>query len=61
MDAKATPDPTAADAPPLQDQVSLRALEPIRHDGVDYAPGDALEVTPAVAVQLMASDAAEPA
>ena len=46
---------------PADDLVALRALAPIRHDGLDYAPGDALEVTPAVAAQLMASDAAEPA
>ena len=45
--------------PPAEDLVLLRALEPIRADGVDYAPGDALELDAAAAKGLLASGAAE--
>ena len=50
---------SAPTSTPADDLVVLRVLEPIRHDGVDYAPGEMLEVTPAAARQLLASDAAE--
>lgn len=43
----------------LKGLVQLRAVEPIRADGVDYAPGDALEVDASAAKGLLASGAAE--
>ena len=43
----------------LKGVVQLRALEPVRADGVDYAPGDALELDAAAAKGLLASGAAE--
>ena len=55
MGVKKTP---AAPAPD-EDLVLLRALEPIRADGVDYAPGDALALDDAAAKGLLASGAAE--
>jgi len=38
---------------------AFRALEPIRHDGDDYAPGDCVELTPGEAEALLASNAVE--
>jgi hypothetical protein len=50
---------TAPAAPPAEGLVQLLALEPVRADGVDYAPGDALELDAAAAKGLLASGAAE--
>lgn len=50
---------TPAAAVPDEDLVLLRALEPVRADGVDYAPGDALALDDAAAEGLLASGAAE--
>jgi hypothetical protein len=38
--------------------VALVAVEPIRHDGVDYAPGDSLIAGELAAAALIASGAA---
>lgn len=38
----------------------LKAVEPIRCDGVDYAPGDVLEVSMATGESLIAAGAATP-
>ncbi len=38
--------------------VTLRALEPIRHDGDDYAPGDTLVAGETAAAALIAAGAA---
>jgi hypothetical protein len=43
----------------LKGVVPLRAVEPVRADGVDYAPGEALELDAAAAKGLLASGAAE--
>ncbi len=38
--------------------IDLEAIEPIRHDGVDVAPGDAFAASEADAAALVASGAA---
>ena len=43
------------------DEVSLVAVEPIRHDGADVAPGEALSVSPEAAEALVNSGAAKAA
>lgn len=43
----------------LKGSVQLRAVEPIRADGVDYAPGDTLELDALAAKGLLASGAVE--
>ena len=43
------------------DMVSLVAVEPIRIDGADVAPGEAFEAKPADAEALLASGAAKAA
>ena len=55
MAAKKTPVATVPD----EDLVLLRAVEPVRADGVDYAPGDTLALDAAAAQGLLASGAAE--
>lgn len=58
----AKPKPRAASASAADtadDAIQLRALEPIRADGVDYAPGDELELGITAAEPLLASGAAE--
>jgi hypothetical protein len=49
----------AADEP----VVTLRAVEPIRHDGEDYMPGDTVSASETAAAALVATGAAmaEPA
>jgi hypothetical protein len=39
--------------------VKLRAIEPIRHDGDDVAPGETFSASPEAAAALVASGAAE--
>lgn len=51
--AKAKNTPVAA-----ADMVSLVAVEPLRIDGTDVAPGEAFEAKPADAEALLASGAA---
>lgn len=51
--AKPKPE-TPADAGP----VDLIAIEPIRHDGVDIAPGKTFSASPAAAAALQAAGAA---
>ena len=43
----------------LKGVVQLRAVEPVRADGVDYPPGETLELDAAAAKGLLASGAAE--
>lgn len=43
----------------LKGPVQLRAVEPIRADGEDYAPGDEMELDAKVAKSLLDSGAAE--
>ncbi len=43
------------------DEVTLVAVEPIRHDGADVAPGETLTVSPEAAAALLASGAAKAA
>lgn len=43
------------------DRVALVAIEPIKIDGVDVAPGEAFEAKPADAEALLAAGAARPA
>lgn len=43
----------------LKGAVQLRTLEPVRADGVDYAPGETLELDAVAAKGLLASGAAE--
>lgn len=43
-----------SDAPPVEQAVDYTVLDPLRHDGRDYAPGDALRMTPAEAAALLA-------
>lgn len=50
---------TAPAAVPAEDLVPLRAVEPIRADGVDYAPGDEFELDAPAAENLLASGAAD--
>jgi hypothetical protein len=38
---------------------ACRALQPVRHDGDDYAPGEVIELTPVDAEALLASNAVE--
>lgn len=40
-----------------QDTIAVVAKEPIRHDGVDYAAGDTIDVTPEDADALAAAGA----
>jgi len=54
--AKAKNTPVAAN-----EMVSLVAVEPIKIDGVDVAPGEAFEAKPADAEALLASGAARTA
>ena len=49
----------AAAAAPVADPVVVRALDPIRCDGLDFAPGDLLELSPADAEALVAGGWAE--
>lgn len=42
-------------------EVALEAIEPIRHDGDDYAPGAAFTAAPEAAAALIASGAAKAA
>lgn len=55
----ATKKTNAPAAPPAADTVQVRALDPIRHDGKDYAPGEEFPVTPRVADALVAGGGAE--
>lgn len=41
------------------DLVIIEAVEPIRHDGIDVAPGQLVDVTPEAAAALIASGAAK--
>lgn len=51
--------PKAKNTPVVaSDMVSLVAVEPIRIDGVDVAPGEAFEAKPADAEALLTSGAA---
>lgn len=59
MAAKKSSAATVPTTVPSKDLVLLRALEPIRADGVDYAPGDELALDDAAAEGLLASGAAE--
>lgn len=43
------------------DEVTVRAITPIRHDGDDYAVGEEIVMTAAQAERLIASGDAEPA
>ena len=43
------------------EQVALVASEPIRHDGVDVAPGEPFAASPEAAEALVASGAAKAA
>ena len=45
--------------PPVAKVVKLRAIEPIRHDGDDVAPGKTFNASPEAAAALVASGAAE--
>lgn len=49
----ATKKTNAPAAPPADDTVQVRALDPIRHDGKDYAPGDVVELREADATALI--------
>lgn len=49
---KKTPAPA-----PQEGGVQIEAVEPIRHDGVDFAPGAHFTVTPEQAAALMAAGA----
>lgn len=45
--------------PPVAKAVKLRAIEPIRHDGDDVAPGKTFSAAPESAAALVAAGAAE--
>ena len=51
------PAPAATD----EESVALVASEPIRHDGVDVAPGEPFAASPAAAEALIAAGAAKAA
>lgn len=55
----ATSKTTEPKAPVEPELVNLRAVEPIRADGQDYAPGDAMALGVDAAAGLLASGAAE--
>lgn len=54
--AKSKSENTSPDAPPKT--VTLEAVEPIRIDGADVAPGETFEASPGIARQLLASGVA---
>lgn len=62
-DAPAVPEEPAVSSPVVGWQpvhvLTLRALEPVRADGVDYAPGDEFELDLSAVESLLDSGAAE--
>jgi len=56
--AKTKPPASPAPATVSGEEVAIVAVEPIRHDGVDVAPGTVFAASPAVAAVLVEAGAA---
>ena len=53
--------PAVKNDPAPAEPVTVEAVEPIRHDGIDVAPGEQVAVTPDAAAALIAAGAARAA
>lgn len=51
--------PAVKNDPAAAVPVVVEAIEPIRHDGIDVAPGEQVAVTPDAAAALVGADAAK--
>jgi hypothetical protein len=51
---------TATPEPPEVDLATYTVIEPLRHDGVDYAPGDTIDLDAVAAAPLKAAGVIEP-